>query len=771
MQASGRPSVESALQQSETRWVFFTRRELATAWRSAFEDSADSVPHPFWLFAADEKTPIALGFPLRTTPAWENLRQSLAALILDDPESAAVGSVSLTGGAQERAPVVQRLATVIENSLVSSHGRRYTEILWLAITREVSIAVEAAVKRAAPAIGGPTSNAAHELRYTLARRVADVLGRAENEALSRARGWKGPDLRPEALGFGRMLRSDLMPLAERRLTADLVQLDAWIRGVHGIDPDRFRRALHGLIERLERLRQRDPGFVEALRLIDPEAEKLSPEARAFSPKVLDLLRVWPGADASRPTRDLDRLLREAGSVLRRFEVVVALRDRIYTVTVEGTHTSTLMRRRPVALSAFTRPLDFTAPGVVDSAVRRYGLLYDLVEFTALLEALRRKGRSAEERGLRFMAEFNRAVDGVRNRYRLKFEKFLGDGAFYTARAALPVILAACELRAVYEELKTRGFPFDRGLRIAVNVGTYHLLPLVTEGDDRPHFEFFGHSLVELARLTTGKTTHEVEDIADFLISSGYDVHRVLEFLEPVRSSKRRSEHLAERSYAAYLEGGELVNLGCVTTEAFLRDLDGELDRPLLRSGDWAGARWMLFPFDTAEPDGRQVALRYLGTARLKGLEPIQAIEAATLEAPPQGSSELPQGTAMVNGLHEIAGGGDEPEREEQIATVPIPPELCLASYLENPQVRRWFMGLYDGKQGALLNAFQVPLHTVDLRDGDPFEAWVYRRRSELAMLYQGLRRQDEGSIVNLEELRGHEGYYACLLETPHRAPS
>jgi len=770
VQTPGQPATDSALQQSETRWLFFTRRELASAWRREFAECADAVPQPFWLFAADEKTPIAMGFPVRTTPAWEALCQSLAALVLEDGQPVAAGAVGLGSGPVDRGPLVQKLAAVLENALVSSHGRRYTEILWLALCREASVAIGEAVHRAAPDLGGPTSSSACALRYSLARRVADVLGRAESEAVSRARGWKGPDLRPEALAFGRILRADLMPLAERRLTADLVQLDAWVHGVHGLDADRFRRALHGFIERLERLRQRDGGFVQALRLIDPEAEKLSPEARAFSAPVLDLLAAWPGGDTPRPAPELERLLREAGRVLRRFEVVVALRDRIYPVTVEGTRSSTLLRRRPVALSAFTRPLDFTAPGVVDSAVRRYGLLYDLVEFTALLEALRRQGRAAEERGLRFMAEFNRAIDGIRARRRLKFEKFLGDGAFYSARSALPVLLAACELRTVYEELKTRGFPFDRGLRIAVNVGTYHLLPLVTADAEPPHFEFFGHSLVELARLTTGKTTHEADDIADYLIASGYDVHRVLEFLEPVRSARRRSERLTERSYAAFLEGGELVNLSCVTTEAFLRDLDAELGEARLRAGSWAGSRWLLFPFEPGEPDGPQVALRYLGTARLKGLEPIQTIEAAALAAPPGDAADLTARTSLADTLHEIAGGGDEPEREEQLAAVPIPPELCLASYLENPQVRRWFMGLYDAGRGALVNAFQVPLQTVELRAGDPFEAWLYRRRGELAMLYQGLRRQDAGTTVPLADLKERDGYVACQLASPHRGP-
>ncbi len=300
-----------------------------------------------------------------------------------------------------------------------------------------------------------------------------------------------------------------------------------------------------------------------LAAIDPEAAAFPADRLLFCAAVLDLLEIWPHPATPRLSADLRRLLADVARRFKRFEVVSALRDRVVGIADRGPHTVTQLQGRTVQLSDTTRPFDFTSPGVLSSVVRRYGLLYDLVEFTQLIEELRRRGRATEEQAMRQMVRFLGRVEEIRARHRLKFEKFLGDGAFYSARSARAVFLAAAQLRSVYEEMRRQGFPFDRGLRLAVNVGTYHLLPMVAAAVDRPHFEFFGHGLVELVRLTTGKTTHEVEDIADFLTANGYDLQRVLAV--PRAGPPRRPlqpPFTKDRPYAAFIaENGELVNLG------------------------------------------------------------------------------------------------------------------------------------------------------------------------------------------------------------------
>jgi hypothetical protein len=92
------------------------------------------------------------------------------------------------------------------------------------------------------------------------------------------------------------------------------------------------------------------------------------------------------------------------------------------------------------------------------------------------------------------------------------------------------------------------------------------------------------------------------------------------------------------------------------------------------------------------------------------------------------------------------------------------------SVLEDESVRTWYIGRYQEEVAALLNAFRIKLSPIGLKDGEPFEAWLFQRRSDLAKLYQGLRRTSSGATVPLEDLRRRDGYFTCLLATPHRSP-
>jgi hypothetical protein len=440
------------------------------------------------------------------------------------------------------------------------------------------------------------------------------------------------------------------------------------------------------------------------------------------------------------------------------------------VAERGFRTVTQVQGQVVQLSNSTRPFDFTTPGVLPSVVRRYGLLYDLVEFTQLIEELRRRGRGTEEQAMRQMVRFLGRVDEIRERHRLRFEKFLGDGAFYSARSPRGVFLAGAELRLLYERMRKQGFPFDRGLRLAMNVGSYHLLPMFSAAGDRSHFEFFGHGLVELVRLTTGKTTHEVEDIADFLIASGYDLNKVLQFLEPVRHANRFTEFVKDRPYAAFIaENGELVNLGSVVTESFLRDLETEWgDLPLVQA-EHLGMRWLFLPTGPEGDEVLWVGLRFLGTARLKGLDPTPLAEVMVFEQPPPSAVLLEKGTPLLQTLQQLSGSGLD-ITEVGTGRAEVDPELCVVSVLEDEATRTWYIGMFEDEVEALLNAFRIKLAPVGLKDGEPFEAWLFQRRADLAKLYHGLRRHSSGATVPLEDLRRRDGYFTCLLATPHRSP-
>ena len=580
-------------------------------------------------------------------------------------------------------------------------------------------------------------------------------------------------LQPSAASraFADLLRDDLLPFAEIRFGAELKELGSFLQGHLHLDAARFHGLFRTTTEQVQELRQLDPNFDRVLASMDAEAPGLPAERLLFSRAVLDLLEIWPHPKTPSLSADMRRLLTDLARRCKRFEVISALRDRIFPVSERGFRTVTQVQGQVVQLSNSTRPFDFTSPGVLPSVVRRYGLLYDLVEFTQLIEELRRRGRGTEEQAMRQMVRFLGRVDEIRERHRLRFEKFLGDGAFYSARSARGIFLAAAELRLLYERMRKQGFPFDRGLRLAMNVGTYHLLPMFSAAGDRSHFEFFGHGLVELARLTTGKTTHEVEDITDFLIAAGYDLNRVLQFLEPVRHANRFTEFIKDRPVRGVHRG-----------ERRAREPRGRRDREL-----------------PARPGGR------LGRpARRAGRAVRHALAAARhrprgRRGPVGGPARARHGAAEGTGAHaarrghglRAAAAGRGPGREGHAAAAEPAaalerrarchrarvrraprwtPHLCVASVLEDEATRSWYIGKFEDEVEALANAFRVKLAPVGLKDGEPFESWLFQHRADLAKLYQGLRRQSSGATVPLEDLRRRDGYFTCLLATPHRSP-
>ena len=768
-------TIEHTLESEASRLVFLTAGERAGGWRAAFGEAAARMPQPYWLYSDAEQTPLVLGFPLRDSAQWEAFGRDLGRLIEAEiayrRALAQKQEVSKAPLVDARRLMVGKISEILENAYQHDYGQRLPEVFLLVLSRETALRLQAATRTLHTSAPELRPQAVDEIRYAAAQRVADVMQRARTQALDRLRQTEALEPTHASQAFFDLMRDDVLPFAEVRLGPDMRELTSYLQGHFKLDAARFRTIVRTATEQLKALRTQDPSFDHVLRTMDPDAPGLPDDRLPFSRAVLSLLEVWGHPATPRLSADLRRLFADLAQRCRRFEVICALRDKIVPVNDRGFSTVGHFQGRAVQLSATTRPFDFTSPGVLPSVVRRYGLLYDLVEFTQLLEERRRRGRSAEEQAMRQMVRFLAKVDEIRARHRLKFEKFLGDGSFYSARSARSVFLAATELRLLYEGMRRDGFAFDRGLRIAANVGTYHLLPMVAAAVNRPQFEFFGHGLVELARLTTGKTTHEVEDIADFLIASGYDLHRVIEFLEPVRHATRFADFLKDRPYAAFLaENGELVNLGTVVTEGFIRDLETEWGGLPMAECESFGVRWLLLAAAAPGQSGPWVGLHSLGTARLKGLEPTLLAEVVVFDQFPPDAVTLPQGTPLQRTLQSLSGTAREAAEPQPQASPDVDPRLCVVSVLEDESTRTWYIGRYEEEVAALLSAFRVKLAPVGLKDGEPFEAWLFQRRGDLAKLYQGLRRSSSGATVPLEDLRRRDGYFTCLLATPHRSP-
>lgn len=773
MQVAEFSTIEQLLESSRRHSGFLTARQRSGGWREAWGALAERLPRPHWLYGEDELRPVALGFPLKISREWETFCRQLARLI------AAEGGYRLAllrderfdkvGLVDQRRAFAEGFSHILENALTHDHGQSLPELLWLLVTRETSQAIAQTMRTISPEIPPHRREEAELIRLTIGERIAELCRRAQVEAARRGEHVDPPTSSSESQSLADLLRRDLLPWVLDELGESMEGLAAYVERALQLSRAQFSKLLHEVAPKVARLLARDQNFRSALGLLEKDLEALTPPRLLLHGGVLSLLSHWQHPEAPRLIAQELHVLQRLERILSRFEVVAALRRAIFPVTGHEQQLVARLGAQFVTLSPATRPLDFTHPGVTDSAVRRYGLLFDLADFTHQLEELRRRGRQWEQQGLLLMTKFLQQTEEIRARYRLKFEKFLGDGAFYSARLARSILLAAAELRILYERLRHQGFPFDRGLRLAVNVGTYHLVPMATSQGARPHFEFFGHALVELVRLTTGKTTKEVDDITDFLLSAGFDINRVLEFLEPVRHESRMPDHARQRPYAAFLaENGELVNLGAVVTESFLNDLETELGEVVLRRTEAYGLQWLLLPFDPARPEKPWIGLRLLGSARLKGIDPGPLVEMVVLDQPPAGSEELKPGSPLIQTLHRLAGRVEELDPNRQaVESVSVPPDLCVVSALDDYSLRRWYLGLFNRERDAVVHAHPVPLPNSPL--DEPVEAWLFRRRDELATLYAGLCRGGGGMTIPLASLRSRAGYYACLLAAPHHA--
>ncbi len=775
MESRGSSELEALLERGSS---FLTRRQCRGAWREAFGDAADRLPEPYALFAFDEDRVVTSGFPILVSPEWDALTRRVAQLIRGEVAyrvalllRRAYPKQSLV---EERRGMAAELAEIFENAIAHDHGRKFPEMFWLIWIRECAAGVTAAVDRVRSELDGQPPGIVEQVRLAVGERLAEVSARAEGEALRRLRRNDVLDVEVGSAALSSLIRQDVLPLAHSGVGGAFTALDSYLVGRRRLPAERFHRRLEEAADQLARLRSRDPNFESVLAMVEPELDRISPRRLLFQAPVVDLLESWRSPESASLAGDFTQLLRHTGEVLARFEVLSALASVVTPVTVDERGPAARVGGRFVPLAPTTRPLEFTRPGVADVAVTRFGLLYDLVEFTHIFEGLRRQGMKTEERGLRLLRRFNRRIGQIRQRHRLRFEKFLGDGAFYSGRSARAMLTAAAELRVLYERLRRQGFPFDRGMRLAVNVGTYHLVPLF-EGSDGPRFEFLGHSLVELARLTTGKTTQEVDDITDFLIASGYDMNRVLEFLEPVRRAPRLPEHVRERPYAAFVaENGELVNQGGVVTEEFLEALESEWPDAPLRRGELYGLSWVLLPLEPDSPHSPWVGLRLLGAARLKGIQATPLAEVVVIEHPPDSSELLEDG--LVESLHRLSRSAEEAAFDEpralpgSVPAVTVESRLCVASFVEDGHSRAWFLGLWEEGLSALTHAYRVPLEDTAPDDDEPVEAWLFRRRAELSTLYQGLKRSTSGATLPLDQLRSRPGFFTCLLAAPHRSP-
>jgi len=752
--------------------LYLTPEEVGGGWCEMFPALATSLPAPFPIFARDEEHVVTWGYPILLSDGVRKLRSALDNLVRSEIQlrmrTGARNSDLKRHAVSHREKYHNSIAKTLENVFMNDYHRGLVDLFLLFHSGEVirSLSQASKIEGAAHA----SAEEAAERREQVASVVADLLRRAALTAVDQLRQLAQVQITPALTPLLGIICQDQLLLLESRPPTNLTQLGGYLQARFRQKADVLHAANLRVLERLKDLVVRRPEVGSLLRIAGGSNLKLdSPEA-LLQPRLLDAIRTAGLAESLHLSALQLDLLRELGLRLKTFELLSTLRRRILPMERQGT---TLVFAGPSSatpIAKTTRPYDFTAPGVVDSAVRRFGLIYDLSNFTTVLEEMRKEGRMAEERALQFMYVFQNRLEAIRLRRRLTFEKFLGDGAFYTSRRALRVIAAACEIQHVYEQLRTIGFPFNHGIRIALNYGVYRLLPMLHPGLEAKRFEFFGHGIVELARLTTGKSTREVSDIAEFLVHSGYDPSEVDSFLAPLSAVRSSGRHESPRRYTATLDAhGELVNEGIVVALPFLEELELELDIEDLAVVEMDTLEYLVFPIDPGLPDTLYVGLRYLGVARLKGLPPQELAEAAVWTEMPSVTRSIPFSRPLIDCLRRFVVAYEDEDPTGRARAQEIGDSLIVITYVLEDGTRKWVFGEYRDADDVILHALQVPIQTPELSPGEPMEMWFFRNRFDLAQMYDGLRRESPGILVPLSTLRGRPGYLACFLAAPHRA--
>lgn len=617
-----------------------------------FPEGRRMLPVPYPIYLEDESATPLYGFPVLVSPGLTSLREALN-LVLEVEEEAQLAALrrepfprTTYNTTWERYRSL--LAKAVEHSTMASYGRHFPAVFWLHHSLDVTSCFKELPKRI--------------LRYDLeiGRRHGDrikyriyenYVERARTAVFEVTQRLAASVEEAEEELFAQLLNrmfDNVLIFTEDHVSGDLAELASYFSGHLKIDGRELRQRFTRLVDwHASRIADDWELRSIATHLLGADPQ-IPPRELINYPGYVSFLAARKSYDPSTLLPpEMVQLWESLLIKLKEFELLAGLRGLILPVRQEkdglvfraGGLDRTWVGQRLLQLSPSTRPLDFMAPAVIDPVVHRYGLIYDVREFSRTIALLHRSGSEPQEQAFRKMFSFQRRINRLAGSYRLQLEKYLGDGAFYTSRQPLSALLCAIHLQRLYRRALVEGLPFDRGLRIGLNFGRYRLFPIqIGEAGEPDRYEFFGHGVVELSRLTSGKASQDIEEIKNTLVNHGYPRQTVLRFFEPLaeRNLDLVDKDEENRAFYAYINrNGNLVNEGIVATEEYVMELDRKIRDFLLYSGRQGNRRYVVLPFD----DGGNrlyVGLRRLGVAHLKGLEDLtvyEVIDGADLEGP------------------------------------------------------------------------------------------------------------------------------------------
>lgn len=615
--------------------------------RKIFADADRTLPPPYRIYLEDETATPHLGYAIQITPDLLALERAFEQYVLFEEEVEIAILQRASFDSQAFQATWDRYRTLLtraaENVTTASYGRNFPAIFWLWHSWAFARVFKDAPKRMMRRDLSTGRDHGDSLKYRIFQKVLDRVTAINYDLVTRlSLDTEEVEEQLFPILFTRM-RDNVLVFTEDHVSTNLAELGSYFAGCLRYDGRDLRARLAKAADWYAERLPRDPDLARAAELAGlPRGD--DPRTHLNRSGFLTFLAGHLAYDAREllapeQVQVWEKLLVK----LKEFEIFQAMRKAIVLCERQGemvigrgrgsgrvAATGEWMR-----LSASTRPLDFMAPWVIDPVVSRYGLIYDISEFTETVTMLRRSGALEQDRSFRLMFRFQRRVNRLAAQNRITLEKYLGDGAFYSSRDARRVLILALQIQRAYREALQKGFPFSKGLRIALNHGQYRLLPIqMGSRAEAERYEFFGHGVVELTRLTTGKGNRDIEELKTFLITHGYPEATVHKFFAPMLRANLDVVDQRERAreFYAYVNGnGSLVNEGIVATGDFVQKLAQEraFDR-LFRLVD--GNRSWIAVKVTAPGVDLLVGMRRLGVAQLKGLDstPIYEIVDAAL---------------------------------------------------------------------------------------------------------------------------------------------
>lgn len=614
--------------------------------RRILPDSDRSLPPVQRIYLEDESATPLLGFPVLATPELQALERAFEQYVVQEEEvelaivqREGFDSQAFQGAWESYRLLLMRAA---ENVTTASYGRSFPAIFWLWHSGAMARVFKDTPKRFLRRDLTTGREHGDALKYRVLQKVIDRLTNLNYEMVQRLSSDTDEDEEQLFPALFTRMCDNVLILTEEHVSPNLAELGSYFSGCLHLDGRDFRTRFLRVAEWYATELKTDP---ELARLAAAFGLSRTDDPRSHLNRggLLAYLATRPSFDSGLMSAAHVQVWENLLVKLKEFELLQAMRRAI--VLCERQSDTLLGKVRPSArstagaewtrLSPSTRPIDFMAPWVVDPVVSRFGLIYDISEFTETVTLLRRSGSLEQDRSFRMMFRYQRKVNRLASTHRAKLEKYLGDGAFYSSREARYLVGLAILIQRAYREALTRGFPFSKGLRIALNHGQYRLLPIrIGAATESERYEFFGHGVVELTRLTTGKGSRDIEEIKNLLITYGYPESAVNRFFAPmVRQNVDVVEkEEVDRGFYAYInENGSLINEGIVATAGFVSRFASEQPyERVFRLMD--GERtWIAVKLELPG-HGLLAGLRKLGVAQLKGLDntPIYELVDATL---------------------------------------------------------------------------------------------------------------------------------------------